>query len=47
MVGFNRKCAPLAIKLKKLFQERISPMVSFYVVNWKKLSKESYLYQSN
>jgi len=33
MVGFNRRFAPLAVKLKKAFQERDEPLFSFYRVN--------------
>lgn len=46
MVGFNRRYAPLALKLKKFFQGRIGPMVSFYRVNAEKIPSDHWIYDA-
>ncbi len=46
MVGFNRRYAPLSIKLKKFFQDRTGPMVSYYRVNAEKIPSDHWIYDT-
>lgn len=44
MVGFNRRFAPLGLKLKKFFEDRIGPMVALYRVNAEKIPSDHWIY---
>ncbi len=44
MVGFNRRYAPLTIKLREVFTDRVSPMVCFYRVNAEKIPSDHWIY---
>lgn len=44
MVGFNRRYAPLTLKLKKFFKDRIEPMVCFYRVNAESIPSDHWIY---
>lgn len=46
MVGFNRRYAPLALKLKAFFQNRTGPMISFYRVNTGKIPSDHWIYDN-
>ena len=44
MVGFNRRFAPLGLKLKKFFEDRIGPMVALYRVNAETIPSDHWIY---
>jgi predicted dehydrogenase/threonine dehydrogenase-like Zn-dependent dehydrogenase len=44
MVGFNRRYAPLTLKIKEFFKDRTGPMVCYYRVNAEKIPSDHWIY---